>query len=1155
MSSKRKTASPLSRILASSNDQLKVIHRFFEILPSTAIRSAVRQVANHRHFTRAINLSNPPLSRFYAQLTPNNVFEKDVAWCLGILDLYKRDIDCALRSDRAMLSALLKRDWERFEGAIDQLEAVTGYSMWSLALRGAALTAQGKSEEKRQLLTDLHDKAGPNKFFTGVLYLKMNRLDEADILSGQSRSFEQKIKRTFSAETLHFLMYKIVQHNFDFDLDFSLVLRIEKNSCPIDIFQALQDFVLYSRFSSPPLSYGDLVKVVATALIRIGSDAATRSLGIAYGAAGEFVMPKSAYDILDLYTVGDYGGVCAVMQANPTFAEIFVLFETWAKAAARTEVFPEGYAGELLRAMASVLTKDENFGVSYAYLLAQCESFGGLSWFRELHFFIVRETTFLGQTRNRELNWVSWASSAIDTPLKLNVLAEQNRVKFKAAIEEIASDHIVARFIAATTQYPIQVGEFPNGVERKRLAKYLAQSYAQRGNSNRALRILRVLARDEDNIVSHDATRELVTLLIATGKHEEAVQRYVRAVIGNPALQRAFDTNSIAKACEALVQYSASIEVPIALSLHSRFIGEENDATLRYSFEMFLDRNGIRSPDAVTTIKLSDELVNYFLEFVAVPSVMKLLPIFDTLADIENFRIAVCRLLVDRQHNVDAMIDEVKYRNRQLVIAAGTKLVESSRIYADTGCFSNSGTSAPYRQLFDRYINLFRRNDFHDTADEIEFSKALRKFREEPVLIDNIHKIHLQSSTVLNEKNATFLQLMKLMRDEFTFGVRGLAGYLSTRIRHGHLPNILRRSISDQDLLFSRNLLTGSYKNDAKWFIELCTAVPAKKAEIERGFHEFSTKIDAMIDEVNDNWLQIFAVDQDISGLSPTGKLKKNMFNYSVTALEAFYLQDSLSTSLDYSDFVKAIANWLWERTEKNLQVIRRDLDEIVRPTLLAAFNDFEKSLIQSIGKTVDLGSFTDSINRAKFALNNSIDTVEGWFVRARGATPTNFDSVVAIEIARLSSQVKHLEHVDHTAFQYRGAVLSYLVDCLFVLLDNCVTKSGLSSDLFVETEFAVKDSNLRILIANNCEYVSDIESANHSLDFYRNHYGKESYAISAAQGEGGSGLFKVWKALTKDLELPHEIEFGYVSHERFEVSITIGLDSLSKVLYEDSAG
>lgn len=1146
---KRKAPSPLARVLASSSKRDVVVKRFFEIMPVSGIRQAVSQLANHRHFSSAIKISHPSLIKFYSQQTPDVPFEKDVAWSLGILDLYKTDVQCALKAEGKILASLLKGEWSEIERLLDGVDEHSGLSMWSLGLRGAALTAQGRAEDKRKLLTSLNASAGGNRFFSSVLYLKMNRLDEADILSGQSRTFEQKIKRMFSAETLHFLMYKIVQHSFEFDLDFALVLRVEKNSCPIDIFNTLQDFVLYSRFSCVEHRYPELVRTVALALGKVGGEYSNRSLAAAYGANVEFSMPESAYKILDLYTIGNYAEVCEIMEAEPELSENFILCETWARAAARCLRFPSGYLGKLLNAMASVLQKDADFGISNAFLLAQCESFGGLSWFRELHFFVARETLFLPQARNAELRWISWAISAVDTPLKLSVLSEPVRSVFTQALSKMATDHIVVRFIQAALTGPTSWRQFPLGVERIRLAKYLALSYAQKGFFTRALRILRLLATSEDRIVSYDATREIVALLIQTGNDEEAVQRYVYSVINNPALQKAFDTDSIAAACERLVRTSRSIAVPIALSLHSRYIDDRYDATLRYSFEVFLSRSALQRPEDIIGLNIEPNLVNYFLEYVAIPSVMKLLPTFDTLADIENCRIAVCRLLIEKSHNVEVMIDEVKNRNRQLVIAAGTKLIESSRIYADTDCFSNIGTSAPYRQLYDRYVNLLRKNEHDGAPDEVEFSRLVKQFAKEPFLLTVIHKVHVQHM-VLNEKNATFLQLLKVMRDEFTFGVRGLSGYLSTRIRHGHLPNILRRAISDQGLMFSRNLTTRSYRDDAEWYMSIRNVQVNRDADLNKAFQEFSAKVDAVIDEVNDEWLQIFAVDQDISGLSSAVAKQKHLFNYSVTALESFYLQVQLMPGSDYSDFVRLVVNWLWTRTERNLQDIREKLSKGVRPLLISAIEEFGRSVSQLKEGAFGCEAFEDSVSRAKTTLNSAIDIAEGWFVRSRGATPKNFESIVPIEIARLSAQVRNLQHDDSGGILFNGATLSYFVDFLYVLLDNAVTKSGLEEEVCVNTSFSVDGEELIIQISNDCIPVVDVDWANEELDFYREHYGKETYALTAAQGEGGSGFFKVWKALTKDLELFHKIWFGYISADRFEVRISLKLSDLSKVLY-----
>ena len=161
---------------------------------------------------------------------------------------------------------------------------------------------------------------------------------------------------------------------------------------------------------------------------------------------------------------------------------------------------------------------------------------------------------------------------------------------------------------------------------------------------------------------------------------------------------------------------------------------------------------------------------------------------------------------------------------------------------------------------------------------------------------------------------------------------------------------------------------------------------------------------------------------------------------------------------------------------------------------------------------------------------------------------------MIAFEIARLSSQVPTANHDDNTGFFYKGNALSYFVDVLFVLLDNAVTKSGLDRGIWVDSAFQTVDGDLQIMVVNNCRPIENIIAANEELNFYRQHYGKESYALQAAQGEGGSGFFKVWKALTKDLELPHKIEFGYITIDSFEVKITIELQHLSGVLFNENS-
>ena len=65
-----------------------------------------------------------------------------------------------------------------------------------------------------------------------------------------------------------------------------------------------------------------------------------------------------------------------------------------------------------------------------------------------------------------------------------------------------------------------------------------------------------------------------------------------------------------------------------------------------------------------------------------------------------------------------------------------------------------------------------------------------------------------------------------------------------------------------------------------------------------------------------------------------------------------------------------------------------------------------------------------------------------------------------------------------------------------------------------------------------------DLKSKNNDIEFYRDAYGNEDMIRGVLQKEGGTGFFKIWKILDKDLETPHDIEIGFVENDGFFVRL-----------------
>ena len=75
--------------------------------------------------------------------------------------------------------------------------------------------------------------------------LVANRHSDNSTLPALNDFSEQKIRRSFTGELQHFLMYKIVPYSYSFDYNFEHILNIEKNTPPIDIYCVLLDMVRY----------------------------------------------------------------------------------------------------------------------------------------------------------------------------------------------------------------------------------------------------------------------------------------------------------------------------------------------------------------------------------------------------------------------------------------------------------------------------------------------------------------------------------------------------------------------------------------------------------------------------------------------------------------------------------------------------------------------------------------------------------------------------------------------------------------------------------------------------------------------------------------------------------------------------------------------
>lgn len=1147
---KRKEQSPLSRVLASSSKQRVVLEKFFSELSGGDIYNSTKQLASHRHFKQAIQLPRNDYENFYRRMTPKALIEKNIAWCLGILEIHKDTVQYFLDKECEILDLLLSEDIDHLLSIMDEIDAKCGISMWSIGLRGSVLAMQGGNDGKRNLLSGIAAKGDKNPFFKAVARLVANKYEDSDMMSSSSGFFEQKVKRGFSGETLHFLMYKVIPHNFEFEYDYGHIVNVEKNSSPIDIFKCLFDMVAYSVTTNQMSRYKDESRVVIRHLSRTFNSPSLNGLANAYGIETVWDFEACDYEILDGYTKGNYQAVCNLVSDNPALCRKFALFELWARANTRIKNTSDGFIGRLLQSTTSMMLKDEDYEKSTSFLLLHCNALGMIPWFKELLHLVTRETCFISIERNLGIELASISLSGVASPLKARSFPEPLRQQYVEAMRASMPNSAVVKlhdYAWNTAESNPEAPELAN-VDKLRAKKYCAKSLIEHGNNKDAIPLLEELLHTGDSAISMEACRLLINSYIANGEVEAGVDLYVSSIMNNWNILRTLDSRSVSLVCEKLAGSTRNLSVPIALSFHYRFIDDDYDAALRYSFERFLNNNGLKSPIELFGSTIACETRRlYFLEHVCVPDVMKLYLYFANSKEIEQCRIEICKRLIERKHSIDIMVSEVKDRTRRQVLLEATKHVENSRIYSDT---ENFLTSSDYRLLYEKFLSL-RNLDYSQYDDESGLESFYEQFKDDPLVISHAYSIHLQD-IVLNDKNASFLKLCKIARDEFTYGVKGLSGHLSTRIRHGHFPNTARKCVTAEGLLSSKAKSSSGYRRNPVWPDRLAPNNASAATLIDKALSDFSSKFDSLINEVNDRWFQIKVYDQEMTGLDQGELTGSALFNYSITAFEAYCIQRRLPHPAEYSDFIKIAINWLWDRTEQNLENIREKISSEFRERSHKLLSELETDVTKVIGEGHALNDFHNSVDCSRTSLTSAIETFIGWFTRSQGLTIPRFDLGIAATIASRSADAE-IEYADSSNIEFQGWTLSYFVDVLYVLLENCVTKSGLPKDeLKIEVRLEKIVEGAILFISNNCAPIEDVDSANDSLAFYRESYGKEAFALKASQGEGGSGFFKIWKSLAKDLELAHRIDFGYDCADRFVVSIMVNNCELEKVCFHE---
>ena len=184
---------------------------------------------------------------------------------------------------------------------------------------------------------------------------------------------------------------------------------------------------------------------------------------------------------------------------------------------------------------------------------------------------------------------------------------------------------------------------------------------------------------------------------------------------------------------------------------------------------------------------------------------------------------------------------------------------------------------------------------------------------------------------------ALFKELFLDVRDRFiSSGEHGLDAYLSIRIRHGVLQNQIRSPFEALHLISEKDTTTGQYLENSYWSGKLPEISDDTKTIIQKELAIFSRKIDDIAQMLNKAIVQVRTERKNVDGL----------FDYTfddATLIELFTNEFDVLT--DVEQFLDAIFQILWKRTQVNLETIRELISGKLKDDIYECLSQLEREV------------------------------------------------------------------------------------------------------------------------------------------------------------------------------------------------------------------
>lgn len=595
---------------------------------------------------------------------------------------------------------------------------------------------------------------------------------------------------------------------------------------------------------------------------------------------------------------------------------------------------------------------------------------------------------------------------------------------------------------------------------------------------------------------------------------------------------------------------STLIELPILLK-----ICNVDKIKVKQAYELFLNGNYVCKPSELIGIPHYfdlDKLI-FFLKYVCIPEIMQLSKFFNSTYEVNEERIIITKYLATIDiDDVDSYKNEIAELTQKNTISKVIGGIDERKIFVNEykirqtlkksdkqSVLTNEQVSPLTNESFERYVKLLayvkNNNEYKDVSSIIQFgengevtyveAEKNKTYKEQDVDV----VLYLPAFRI-------FVTYFLNIRDLFIFNKEyGLDAYLSTRIRHGTLPNHLRSVFETYFLVTAQT--DNIYAENQYWKDKFNLSME-NMSILQNALSRFSKEVDIFSKEIKDIYIQCKNEQKN--------EKSEALFDYSYNEqdLILLFLEDFDETE-NIDVFIEKSFTELWLGTEINLEVVRNKFDIQFRDKYIDLIDNLQLELLSLLDKN-SISELLNNLMTCRTEIQTKLSNISKWFRRSE----SSFEGEYEIQtLAETSIQITknlnpnfnfEIEKDICPNFNISGEYHQHIIDLMNNCMFNIVKHAHLPcEDVNAKLSIHEKGNNL-FLNFENC--LSDTSLHLEKLNAIKENWGSSDANISK---EGGTGFPKIKKIINSDLNRKYSDFNFYLADNKLNIIISFETNGL----------